>query len=101
MYSSQLKKAMDRYACPLLLPFFQKINGEVHHSIRYDKNPKLVAVGVLPGPDEESENNFSTLMSRNGINLHTTAVSNIVYSTDKSDVIKQKVISTLSKAGVA
>ena len=101
MYSSQLKKAMDRYACPLLLPFFQKINGEVHHSIRYDKNPKLIAVGVLSGPDEESEYNFSTLVSRNGINLHTTAVSNIVYSTDKSDVIKQKVISTLSKAGVA
>ncbi|HUK84994.1 MAG TPA: flavodoxin family protein [Candidatus Acidoferrum sp.] len=100
MYSSQLKKAIDRYACPLLLPFFQKINGEVHHAIRYDKNPKLVAIGVLPTLDEESENNFNTLVSRNGINLHTTAFSSIVYMIDKPDVIKQKVISTLSKAGV-
>jgi len=101
MYSSQLKKAMDRYSCPLLLPFFQRVDGEVHHAKRYDKNPKLVALGVLPSPDEESENLFTTLVSRNGINLHTSTVSSIVYATDKPDVIKQKVISTLSKAGVA
>jgi multimeric flavodoxin WrbA len=99
MYSSQLKKALDRYACPLLLPFFQKIDGEIHHAKRYDKYPKIVAIGVLPGMDQESENIFTTLVRRNGINLHSTSVSSIVYSTDKPDVIKQKVTSTLSKAG--
>ncbi len=100
MYSSELKKAMDRYACPLLLPFFEKINGQIHHSIRYEKNPTMVAIGVLPSLDEESENTFATLVNRNAINLHTTAISSIVYDTDKPDAIKQKVFSTLSKAGV-
>jgi multimeric flavodoxin WrbA len=100
MYSHELKKAMDRFPCPLLLPFFANINGEIHHAKRYDKYPTLVAIGVLPNPDEESESTFTTLVSRNGINLHTTAISSIVYSTDKPDVIKEKVISTLSKVGV-
>jgi multimeric flavodoxin WrbA len=100
MYSSELKKAMDRYACPLLLPFFEKIDGEIHHSGRYKKYPTLVAVGVLPNPDEESESTFATLVSRNAINLHTTALSSIIYSSDNSDVIKQKTISIMSKVGL-
>jgi multimeric flavodoxin WrbA len=100
MYSHELKKAMDRFPCPLLLPFFANINGEIHHAKRYEKYPILVAIGVLPNPDEESESTFTTLVGRNGINVHTTAISRIVYSTDKPNVIKEKVISTLSKVGV-
>jgi multimeric flavodoxin WrbA len=100
MYSSELKKALDRFPCPVLLPFFKKINGEIHHAPRYDKYPILVAVGVLPNSDEENENTFTTLVSRNGINLHTKAVSTIVYSNDTPDIIKQKIIATLTKAGV-
>ena len=100
MYSSELKKALDRFPCPVLLPFFKKINGEIHHAPRYDKYPSLVAIGVLSNLDEESENTFTTLVERNGINLHTKAISSIIYSTDKSNAIKQKVIATLSKAGV-
>jgi multimeric flavodoxin WrbA len=100
MYSSVLMKAMDRFACPVLLPFFTKINGEIHHAKRYDKYPTIVAVGVLPSLDEESETTFATLVGRNGINLHTKTLSSIVYSSDKPDEIKQKVLATLSKVGV-
>lgn len=100
MYSSELKKALDRFPCPVLLPFFKKINGEIHHAPRYDKYPILVAIGVLPNSDEESENTFTTLLSRNSINLHTKAISTIVYSNDTPDIIKQKINVTLSKAGV-
>ena len=100
MYSSELKKALDRFACPVLLPFFKKISGEIHHAPRYDKYPTLVAIGVLPNSDEESEITFTALVSRNGINLHTKSISTIVYSNDTPDIIKQKVIATLSKAGV-
>ena len=99
MYSSGLKRALDRFPCPILLPFFKNINGEIHHEKRYEKYPALIAVGVLPNPDEESENTFKTLVVRNGINLHTTATSSIVYSTDKPQTIKEKVMTTLSKAG--
>jgi multimeric flavodoxin WrbA len=100
MYSSGLKRALDRFLCPILLPFFKNINGEIHHAKRYDKYPALIAFGVLPNPDEESENTFKTLVVRNGINLHTTATSSIVYSTDERQTIKEKVMTTLSKAGV-
>jgi multimeric flavodoxin WrbA len=100
MYSPELKKALDRFPCPVLLPFFANIKGEIHHARRYEKYPTLVAFGVLSNPDEESKSTFTTLVSRNGLNLHSTAISSIVYSSDKPDAIKEKVMSTLSKAGV-
>lgn len=100
MYSSTLKKALDRYPCPLLLPFFKDVNGEIHHAPRYSKYPKLVAIGVLRNPDEENEKTFSTIVNRNSINLHTTATASFVYSGDNSNLIKEKVATTLSKAGI-
>lgn len=100
MYGPVLKKALDRFPCPILLPFFTTVNGEVHHAKRYEKYPLLVAIGVLPNPDQESESTFKTLVEKNGVNLHTTAVSNIVYSTNESTTIKEKVKATLLKAGV-
>lgn len=100
MYSSELKKALDRLPCPILMPFFERIEGEIHHVSRYDKYPTLVVIGVLPSCDDESEKTFATLVTRNAINLHTTAISSIIYSTDKPDIIKEKVVATLSKVGV-
>jgi multimeric flavodoxin WrbA len=100
MYGPVLKRALDRFPCPILLPFFTNINGEIHHAKRYEKYPALVAVGVLPNPDQESESTFRTLVEKNGVNLHTTAVSNIVYSTDELQTIKEKVKATLLMAGV-
>ncbi len=94
-YSSQLKKALDRYACPVLLPFFEKIDGETHHAARYLENPKMVAIGVLPGKDEESEALFDALVQRNAMNMHTEAVSRIVYMDDNPDVIREKLRSAI------
>jgi multimeric flavodoxin WrbA len=71
-YSSELKKALDR-VISILAPFFMKIKGEVHHKRRYENYPRLMAVGVLPKPDEESERIFKTLVSRNAINFHAPA----------------------------
>ena len=101
MYSSELKRAIDRFPCPLTLPFFKKIKGETHNVQRYKKYPTMIAFGVLPSPDEESEHTFTTLVARNSLNLHTTAVSTIVYSSDKPEAIREKISSTLSKAGVS
>jgi multimeric flavodoxin WrbA len=99
MYSSELKKAFDRFPCPILMPFFKKINGEIHHAARYEKYPTLVAIGTLPNPDQESETTFKTLVERNAINIHTKAISSIIYSSETPEAIKQKIITTLSKAG--
>jgi multimeric flavodoxin WrbA len=100
MYASELKRAIDRLSCPFTLPFFKRVNGETHNVQRYKRYPAMVAFGVLPSPDEESEHTFATLVARNCLNLHMTAVSAIVYSSDKPEAIREKISSTLSKAGV-
>ena len=99
-YSSELKKALDRMACPGLLPFLTKKGGEVHHPRRYETTPTLVALEVLPSRELESEKLFETLVARNAVNMHTRPHSGIVYSTDTFDVIQKKVDSLLDSAGV-
>ena len=99
MYSSELKKALDRFACPILLPFFEKVNGEIHHNGRYQKYPKIIAIGTLENQDCESEKTFMTLVARNAINFHTKAASCIVYSTDKPEEVKQKISDILLVGG--
>jgi len=99
-YSSELKKVLDRQI-PIVLPFFMKINGEVHHKPRYERYPCLVAVGVLSRPDEESEKIFATPVSRNAINMYCPAHSaGVVYSTDSSGILQDKIRAILAKAGV-
>jgi multimeric flavodoxin WrbA len=99
MYSSELKKAMDRFPCPLLLPFFKRINGEIHHAKRYEIYPRYIAFGVLPSPDQESENIFKNLVSRNAINTHTTATTSIIYTNDSPEKIQEKIKAVLSPGG--
>ena len=67
-YSSEIKKAMDRSIC-MVSPFFRRVDGEVHHRLRYRRYPALAGVGVLREPDEEQERIFGTLVERNALNL--------------------------------
>ena len=67
-YSSEIKKAMDRSIC-MVSPFFRRVDGEVHHKLRYRRYPALAAVGVLHEPDEEQERIFGTLVERNALNF--------------------------------
>ena len=99
-YSSELKKAVDRVACPSLLPFLVNIGGEVHHPGRYERSPTLVAFGVLPRPDTQGEGLFKALVGRNAINMHTHGYSAMVYSTDSLEAIRSRVDSLLDEAGV-
>jgi multimeric flavodoxin WrbA len=71
-YSSELKKALDRSA-GIVLPFFARINGEVHHKPRYPRYPALLAIGVVDRSNETEERVFATLVGRNAINLHAPA----------------------------
>jgi multimeric flavodoxin WrbA len=80
-YSFHLKKMVDRLI-PNILPFFTKINGEIHHKLRYDKMPKILAIGSMisdetnNGPDRDLNNDlknietFKALVKRNAINFH-------------------------------
>lgn len=68
-YSSELKKGVDRLI-PLILPYFTFVGREVHHIRRYRHYASLLAVGVLPRPDEIQERIFRKLVRRNSINFH-------------------------------
>jgi multimeric flavodoxin WrbA len=89
-YSSELKKAIDRFACSMLLPFFTKIDGEVHHKARYQHLPSLIGIGILPGPEEESGQIFAKLVERNAINIHSPSVQSAVYypSQDRGQIVE-------------
>jgi len=70
-YSSELKKALDRFI-PNLLPFFALVKGEVHHPHRYVRMRKLMVLGTLPVPSPDSEKVFRMLVDRNALNMHST-----------------------------
>ena len=86
-YSSEIKKVMDRIIC-LVLPFFRRVEGEVHHSRRYPRYPALAAIGVLGAPDEEQARIFRSLVERNARNMDSpaTAVSLLPAGAPPADV---------------
>ncbi len=77
-YSARLKKAVDR-TIPLVLPFFTQIDGEIHHKPRYESYPRLVSLGLMRAPDDESERIFGELLARNALNFHTNAYASAVF----------------------
>lgn len=99
-YSSQLKKALDR-TLGLISPFFTKIDGEVHHKPRYERYPRVMAVGVLPQADAESERIFKTLVGRNAINFYAPAhAASVVWQDQGPDLIRQEIEAALAAVEV-
>ena len=86
-YSSEIKKVMDRIIC-LVLPFFRRVDGEVHHSRRYPRYPAVAAIGVLGAPDEEQARIFRSLVERNARNMDcpVSAVSVLPAGAPPADV---------------
>lgn len=78
-YGSTLKKALDR-AIPIILPFFIKVHGEVHHPQRYERRRGFLAFGTLPAPDAEAERIFHNLVRRNAINLGSVWTESRIFS---------------------
>lgn len=99
-YSSDLKKALDRSIC-LISPFFTRIKGEVHHKPRYARYPRLMAVGGLGHPDQESESIFKTLVERNSINFHAPShVAGVIVSGRDEGEIRKEIRALLAGVGV-
>jgi hypothetical protein len=103
-YSSELKKAIDRLACPILSPFFTKIEGETHHKPRYKRYPRLVGVGVVPQEgqaDGESELIFTSLVGGNATNLHAPAhAAGVVISGQGADAVRNDIQALLAAVEV-
>ena len=78
-YSSELKKAVDRFI-PVLLPFFQKIDGEIHHKFRYKTRPSIIVIGYLEEPNPEYERTFRSLINRNSFNMGAPIHESLIYT---------------------
>jgi len=76
-YGPTLKKALDR-VIPILLPFFIKIHGELHHPQRYPRRRSLFVFGTQAKPDEEAERIFHGLVQRNALNLNSVRTASRV-----------------------
>jgi hypothetical protein len=99
-YSPELKKAVDRFACSLLLPFFMTTKGRVRHRPRYRRLPRLAGVGFLPRPDGESEEIFRALVEGNAANLHSPAwASAFLYGGQDAELIREKMRELLREVG--
>ncbi len=100
-YSSELKKVLDRSIC-LNLPFFKRVDGEIHHKPRYDRYPSLLAIGTLPEPDDESTRIFNALVGRNAVNMHAPAhASAIVLDGAGDNAIERQVTALLDQVEVS
>lgn len=77
-YGSTLKKALDRII-PVILPFFIKTHGEIHHPPRYPRRRSLLAIGTLPAADAEAERIFHNLVQRNAINFGSVMTASRVF----------------------
>ena len=79
-YSSELKKALDRII-PILLPYFQSYQGQIHHRMRYKKYPKLLVIGVQESGIDHEET-FMALAERNMLNFRPPASAASVFQRD-------------------
>ncbi len=99
-YSSELKKAVDRLI-PNILPFFEKVGGEIHHSKRYESIPGLVVIGMTASTDEERDATFRKVVERNATNFRSPAHAvGILGTTWAGDEVRREVGMMLAAVGV-
>ncbi len=67
-YTYFIKNIIDR-SIGILLPFFQTVNGELHHTPRYDKPLKFIVIGYGEDVTSDEEETFKELVHGNAINL--------------------------------
>lgn len=67
-YTSYVKNVIDR-SIGILLPFFQTINGELHHTPRYNKPLKFIVIGYGEDVTSDEVETFKELVRGNAINL--------------------------------
>ena len=66
-YSYDVKSFLDR-SIPNLSPFFEIIDGEMRHKMRYERFPYVIFIGYGPCRPEERET-FIRLAERNALNM--------------------------------
>ncbi|MDL1982422.1 MAG: NAD(P)H-dependent oxidoreductase [Deltaproteobacteria bacterium] len=96
-YSSVLKIIVDRFI-PLILPFFGKYYGEIHHSPRYTSYPRLVGIGVQRNFEKAEADLFKALVGRNAINFHAPSFAADVFSSEEdNETLNKRLKSVISR----
>jgi hypothetical protein len=90
-YSFDLKKMLDR-SIPILLPYFKRVKGEIHHHQRYEKLPRQLMVGYMDVCDPISAACYIELTGRNALNMQPPKWASVVIDN------QSKVLPVLDKA---
>jgi multimeric flavodoxin WrbA len=99
-YSSELKKAVDRLL-PVFVPIFTRINGEVHHRLRYDRHPIIIGIGGANKESMDYNSAFNNLVARNAINFRSPSyATGIIYGEESHGDMLENIKAVLSKAGI-
>jgi multimeric flavodoxin WrbA len=83
-YSSELKKAVD-HLVQNTTPLFTRTGGETHHVRRYPSYPRLIVIGTISEPDEDSYVTFNTLVTRNAINMYAPSAQTVIVHETEPD----------------
>lgn len=93
MYSPSFKVVLDRII-PNISPFFQLINGEMHHKKRYKKDFKIFVIGYSTKLYTGEASTFKELFNRNMINFHCK--ENEFLIVEDSNYLQNKIITRLN-----
>jgi multimeric flavodoxin WrbA len=93
-YGYHLKKAMDR-SIPVLLPFFRRFRGEVHHPQRYPGERKLLVVGSDGHGNAAQNDTFREVVRRNALNMQ---INNWTALTIPLDSPQGAIVATVGQA---
>lgn len=94
-YSSELKKAVDRFM-PFGLPLYFVRGGHLLHPMRYQKK-FLLGVGVIEEADVEQENNFGELVAHNALNMQYDHKVLIINNTALEATIENEMANALKE----
>jgi multimeric flavodoxin WrbA len=98
-YSYHLKKAIERMIC-IVLPFFEKVDGEIHHAKRYDRYPSLIGIGIADSQNQSEERTFRELVARNAINMHAPRFSSaVIVRTDSMESRQDNLVKAVRDVG--
>ncbi len=88
-YSSQLKKALDKFVA-VGVPLYIVKDGHMLHPMRYDSK-LIIGIGTVLKDVKGVENNFRTLVERNGLNMQCTQRTLIFKPSDDIRKIKHEI----------
>lgn len=99
-YSYLVKKVLDR-SIPNISPFFEMVQGEIHHQKRYEKYPDIIYIGISNNESDNSLELFKKLTQRNSINMHNeTSNCLIINQNAGSNQVQADISSFLNNYGV-